>query len=230
MSEINRVPIGIKQLDEILKGGLPEGGLYLIAGGPGAGKTILGSAFIYFGAMRYGDPGLYVTFNEKSESFRAFVSTLNWDFQKLEDMKKVKIIDFVVTRDRGLETALTLVVERVKMINAKRLVLDSITALSIAMNAKIDARSLCSMLQRQLRPLNCTSILIAETPWGFNGIGSGVEEFVADGIIMLESFTERAELKKRLAVVKMRGTDIDPRFYRYTITKDVGFSLVPFPE
>lgn len=230
MSAINRVPTGIKQLDDMLRGGLPQGGLYLIAGGPGAGKTIMGAAFLYFGATKYGEPGLYVTFNERAESFKAFMSTLDWDFQRLEDLGKISIIDFMVTRERGLDTTMTLLIEKAKTLNAKRLVLDSISALAIALRDKVDSRVLTSILHRQLRSLNCTMLMIAETPWGSDTIGSGVEEFVVDGIIMLDTVIERAELRKRLAILKMRGTDFDPRYYRYVITKDVGFSFIPFPE
>ena len=65
---------------------------------------------------------------------------------------------------------------------------------------------------------------------GSTGIGSGVEEFVADGIILMETFLEGAEFKRRLAIIKMRGTDHDTRRYLYLITKRNGISIIPYPE
>jgi circadian clock protein KaiC len=87
-----------------------------------------------------------------------------------------------------------------------------------------------SLLHKALEEAGCTTLLITETPWGSAGIGSGVEEFVADGIILMETFLEDAEYKRRLAIIKMRGTDHDTRRYKYTIVKGDGISIIPYPE
>ncbi|MEM3581201.1 MAG: ATPase domain-containing protein, partial [Candidatus Bathyarchaeia archaeon] len=86
------------------------------------------------------------------------------------------------------------------------------------------------IIHRLLRKLGCTSIVISETPWGVDSLGSGVEEFVVDGIIKLELLPVKGELKRRLAVVKMRGVGHEMKFYQYSIVPKDGIVITPYPE
>jgi len=227
---MEKVPTGIRELDSLLGGGLPKTGIVLLAGGPGTGKTILGTQFLYLGATLYGEPGLLVSFGESAERLREFMMTLGWDFDKLIKERKMAILDVMATRSGGIDVVVDMVMDKVREIGAKRLVIDSITAISLASEKRIDARILVSLLHKALAEAGCTTLLVTETPWGSTGIGSGVEEFVADGIILMETFLEGSEFKRRLAIIKMRGTEHDTRRYKYLITKRNGISIIPYPE
>ena len=227
---VERVKTGIAKLDEVLCGGFPRGGITLVAGGPGTGKTILAAQYLYNGAVKFNERGMYVSFEESAETFKEYMLTLGFDFDKLEKDGKVRILDTATMSSEALESTLNFIFDRVRALGAKRLVIDSITALTVASQKAIDVRVLVSLLQKLLRKEGCTTILITETPWGRNGIGTGVEEFIADGIILLETFSDGIEFKRRLSILKMRATSHDMRYYRYNIVEGEGFRILSYPD
>jgi circadian clock protein KaiC len=230
MTNIERARIGIAELDSILAGGLPRGSVTLVAGGPGTGKTILAVQFILNGATRYSEKGMFVTFNESSKILKQNMLSLGWNLGEVEEQGKVKLLDFIAMNKVGLQTVIDTILEEAKAFEAKRLVIDSITAISMALSEKLEARTTISIIQRLLRKIDCTTILISEKPWGEKSLGSGVEEFVADGVILLETLPAKGELRRRMAVVKMRGTGHDMKFYQYTISSGEGIIITPYPE
>jgi len=231
--DIERVQTGISDLDKLLHGGIPKGGITLIAGGPGTGKTVLAAQYLYNGAVKFGERGLYVLFGEGAETFKRYMLTLGFDFAALEKEGKLEILECATTERSVLETTLDTILDRVRISGAKRLVIDSITALALTSRGPTvlsDARVLVSLLQKVLRSLGCTTFLTTETPWERRGIGAGVEEFIADGIIVLEMVPDRVEFKRRLSVLKMRATEHSMKYYRFTISKGLGINIIPYPE
>jgi circadian clock protein KaiC len=230
MEKIKRTSIGTTELDRILNGGLPIGSLTLVTGGPGTGKTILSAQFIYNGAVKFSEMGIVVTFNESSKTFKQNMNELGWDFDKLENEGKVKILDFVSMQKAHLNMIIDTILEEVRVFGAKRLVIDSITALIIAFGEKSEARTTVSIIQKLLRKLDCTTILISETPWGQKGLSSGIEEFIVDGIIRMEMLPVKGELRRRIIVLKMRGIPHEMKFYQYSINAQDGIVITPYPE
>ena len=88
---IPKVPTKIVGLDEILEGGLPRGRTTVVSGGPGSGKTVLGLEFLCRGAMA-GEPGVFVTFEERAESIRLNASAMGWNLAALEKAGTIAII------------------------------------------------------------------------------------------------------------------------------------------
>jgi circadian clock protein KaiC len=229
-SNVERTPFGIPKLDEIIGGGLPKGGITVIAGGPGTGKTVLAAQYLYNGAVKYNEKGLYVIFGETAETFRKYMSSLGWDFQKLESESKTYLMDLATMEKETVGTTLDMILEKIKTFEAKRVVIDSVTALTLTLRDKAEARVTVSLIQRFLRRSNCTTLLITETPWGSNGIGNGVEEFIADGIVLLTTIVGKQQLKTVLTIPKMRATDHDKRRYQLAISNDGGINLTHYVE
>jgi circadian clock protein KaiC len=230
MTTIEKIQTGIIELDNILGGGIPRGSITLITGGPGSGKTTLSTQFMLNGATKYSEKGLFITFNESSKTLKQYMLSLGWDLDQLERDGMIKILDFVTMSKVGLQTVIDTILEEARTFGAKRMVIDSITALTLAFSEKLEVRTTISLIQKLLRKIDCTTILISEKPWGEKGLGSGIEEFVADGVILLETLPVKGELRRRMMVVKMRGTNHDMKFYQYTIAKQEGIVITPYPE
>src|SRR3990167_5126073 len=89
---VERVPTGIEGFDELIQGGFPKGSSILYTGTPGTGKSIFGMQFLYNGAQKYKEKGLYITFEETAQELKDQASMFDWDFNKFEKDGKVKII------------------------------------------------------------------------------------------------------------------------------------------
>ena len=147
----------------MLEGGFPTGSIILVAGGPGTGKTVFASQFIYNGAAKYGEKGIYVSFNEGAESFKQYMQTLGWEYRRLETQRMVQILDMATLKKETLETTLRLILEKVRSFEAERLVLDSITALTMTLENRHEVRVLTSFMEKYLKNMDCTTIMVAET-------------------------------------------------------------------
>src|SRR4051812_10683504 len=88
---LSKTPTGITGLDEITGGGLPAGRPSLICGAAGSGKTLLSLEFIVRGALQFGEPGVFMAFEEKPEELIMNVASLGFDLQKLQKENLVKI-------------------------------------------------------------------------------------------------------------------------------------------
>ncbi|MEM1606638.1 MAG: ATPase domain-containing protein [Candidatus Bathyarchaeia archaeon] len=228
---MRRVPTGIEKLDEILQGGFPRGSTILVAGGPGTGKTIFAAQFIYFGAVKYEEKGVFVTFEESADFFKDNMLTLGWNFDDLQKKRLVTILDFISIKGaENIEIVIEEIIKAVKALDAERLVIDSITALTTSLGGTAEIRIMMSILQKALRGLGCTTLLTTEIPWGESTLGTGVEEFLSDGIILLEMNPRGNLLRRRLIVLKMRGTELNLRYYQYNISKNIGIEMLPYPE
>lgn len=226
---IDRVRTGIENLDFLLKGGFPRGSLIVLAGNPGSGKTILGGQFLYAGATKYNEPGVYVSFAEGRSILIEFMKAFGFDFGKLETQGKVRIMDLVAMKEAGLSAAMENVLGAIMSMKAKRLVIDSFSAIASAFREKADVRvMLHTILSKMVRQLDCTTILITEISWGKQSIGEGIEEFVADGVIMIDSFIENFEMKRRMIILKMRGTEHSTKYHDVSVSAN-GISIVPVP-
>lgn len=223
---IQRVPTGISGFDELIEDGFPYESLILVAGSPGAGKTTLAAQFIMDGVLKYNEKGLYVCFAETKDSLLRNLSRFRWDLGNLERRRKISILDLSTTKEPGIQSNLNLILDTISDIGAKRLVIDSFTAFSMALTEATDIRFLIHLLYRFLQQIGCTTVMIADTPWGSQQIGSGVEEFIADGIILMQTkFDNAGNLKRTLSILKMRSTDHSKKTHNYDIT-DTGIQII----
>ncbi|MEM2327017.1 MAG: ATPase domain-containing protein [Candidatus Bathyarchaeia archaeon] len=226
MANISRVPSGVERLDEIIGGGFPRGSLIVLAGNPGTGKTIFSAFFLYNGIVNCGERGIYVSFAESRETFLGNMLSLGLDFEKLEEGGMFSFLDMVTAREEAMPTVMETILNEVSRIGARRLVIDSFSAMAQAFKDPQDARIILhTVLSRITRLMGCTTILIVEAPYGENRMGLGIEEFVADGIILLRRTRLDGRLLRDLEILKMRGTPTPETQAVFTL-KD-GFKVFP---
>ena len=212
-----RVKTGVKGFDDILDGGFVPDSLMLLTGTAGTGKTTISSQFLYEGAKKYGENGVYVTFEEPVESIKKSCLNYGWDFDPLEEEGK---IIFVKYDPFHIEDIYELIETNIKKINAKRVVIDSISALGLYVKETPEIRRMIFNISFLLRRLNCTSILISEILPNQPSLSRfGVEEFVVDGVIVLYYKQTGSQFSRSITVWKMRGSKHSSKLHPYRITE-----------
>ncbi len=224
---IERVKTGVPGLDELIEGGFPKGDIILLAGGTGCGKTIFSTQFIYSGATQQGEKGLYVTFEEEAKTLKRNMLRFGFDLDELERQGLVRVIDLEALRGSGLSANIEFILSELKSLGGERLIIDSLTAFLVACEEKFEYRTIMHVFYRRLKSLGCTTIMTCSIPTGYETLGLGIEEFVADSVITLENVIDEKELKTRFLVRKMRGTDHSKKYHDAIITEE-GIKVVPF--
>jgi len=216
---VERIKTGIEGLDEVIEGGFPKGSLILLAGEPGTGKTVFSMKFLTKGC-ELNEPGVYISFAESHETLIENLSKhLGIDLAKLEAEKKLKILDFTTMKEEiGISAILKAILEEIRSFNAKRLVIDSFSAMAQAFKESIDVRIIVhTVLSKIVREMGCTTIIVEEVPIGEPKIGLGVEEFVADCVLRLKVSELDKRLFRELEILKLRGTKLNERKLVFTL-------------
>ena len=216
------VKTGVEGLDELV-GGLPRGGVIVVTGSPGTGKTSLAASFIYNGAIKYGEPGVYASLIEDEGKFYEYMSGLGYDFDKLKKEDLFKYLALPTLLESGVASSMTLTLDVVESIGAKRLVIDSYTALSQMFKSQAEARAFMhTLVSKVVRQLECTTILIREE--AKEGKAEyGFEEFIADGVILLNAGTLDGRQFREMKILKMRGAEMQYPIACFTLYK--GFKV-----
>jgi circadian clock protein KaiC len=152
-----------------------------------------------------------------------------WDLTKLENERKISVLDLIQTVSKeGVEVNLEAIMKAIQDLNAKRLVVDSLSGMMTYIKAKDEARSFMGLMNRFIENAKCTSLYVTEVPWGRSDIGFGFEEFMADGLIILESSLDQFKVKRRLYIPKIRGVNHALECYDFYITPE-GINVSPIP-
>lgn len=225
-----KVPTGISGLDEMLQGGFPRKRIVLVRGGPGSGKTTLCVQFITEGATN-NEPGIYVSLEEPIDLIRDNMKLFGWNLKEQEEKGLIHLIDASELLSKGLDfqgrdhqsklimTGLTDIIERtVNHYKAKRLAIDPITSAVIQKRYPTDKRFEILELMRTLRKLECTSLISSEFSSSEGTNDFYVEEYLADGVVILSKTLQNYKVIKTARIEKMRGVnhDDDPRRYEIT--------------
>ena len=227
-----KAPTGIRGLDEITRGGLPQGRSTLVTGGTGTGKTLLGLQFLVAGAREHGEPGVLVTFEESAEKVTANVASLGFDLDGLQRDGMLIIMAFPVEAAEIVETGefdfgpLSLVLDdAIRRIGARRVVLDSIEVLFGAFKAQAIVRAELGRLFGWLEGREVTAIVTGERADDAL-TRHGIEEYVSDCVIVLDHRVHEGVATRRLQVVKYRGSTHETNEYPFLITVR-GFEVLP---
>ncbi|MCD6461437.1 MAG: AAA family ATPase [Thermoplasmata archaeon] len=235
--ERERCPTGIEGLDNILNGGIPRGNTVLLTGSCGTGKTTMSLEFLVHGALA-GENSLFLSVTEASSKLLSNVIPYEFFDESLISSGKLTFIDMAAMYDRlGLEKSeftfedISLLVdsigEIVEELAIKRLVVDSITSVCYRLKTEEKIRDFILRLGKVVSEKGCTTILVSEiSPKEERYSLYGVEEAIADGIILMGNLERRGDLLRTLQVVKMRGTQHSRTKYVLDLTP-VGLLLVP---
>jgi len=224
----DRVPTGINGLDNLVEGGFPRGSLILLAGSPGSGKTIASAQYVYHGVSNLGETGIYISFGERKSVFYENMKKFGLDFEQLESTGRFKFLDMLTpgSYKHSIDT-LNMALKEIQSLKTQRLVIDSFTAMCLAFDKKMEARTILHCFEKVMRDIGCTTLLLVEVPTGQSELGSGFEEFVVDGVILFETIEVRSGIRKRAVIRKMRGTKHNQN-YCDIVVSDRGLSLMPF--
>ncbi len=211
-----RVPSGIPGLDNLMEGGFIQNDIYLVTGGTGTGKTLFCCQFLWEGLQR-GENGIFFSLEEIPEDVLSDAMDFGWDFQKYIDQKK-----FIMQYYDPFEMVdiTTEVKEMIKKFNAKRIVIDSTSIFGMFLQNEQEIRKAIYNLIKALKGIDAVVLMTAEVLEGSKRLSRyGVEEFVVDGVILL-NYLGVGELSSRsLLIRKMRRTNHGKESYILDITK-----------
>lgn len=230
--ELLKCPTGIRGLDDVTLGGLPRGRPTLVCGTAGCGKTLLGVEFLVRGALDYGEPGVFMAFEETPNELAQNVASLGFDLDQMQARKQLSI-DYVrverseieETGEYDLEGLFIRLGHAVDSIGAKRVVLDTVEALFAGLSNTAVLRAELRRLFRWLKDRGLTAIITAERGDGML-TRHGLEEYVSDCVILLDHRVVDQISTRRLRVVKYRGSLHGTNEYPFLIDEQ-GFSVLP---
>jgi circadian clock protein KaiC len=230
--QLHKSPTGIQGLDEITDGGLPTGRPTLVCGGAGCGKTLLAMEFLVRGATDFDEPGVFMTFEENAQELTDNVASIGFDLPSLIRRKKL-ILDYVhlerseiaETGEFNLEGIFIRLGHAIDSIGAKRVALDTIESLFSALPNPTILRAEIRRLFRWFKEKGVTAIVTGER--GAETLTrQGLEEYVSDCVIMLDSRIHNQICRRRLRVVKYRGSTHGTNEYPFLIDED-GIAVMP---
>jgi KaiC/GvpD/RAD55 family RecA-like ATPase len=244
---MERINTGIKGLDEMLQGGLPKGRTILVVGSPGSGKTTFAMQFLVGGA-KVGEPGLYISLEEKPERTKSNLAAFGWDLDTLEHDGKITFIDATELRKpsrrisqgaMSAEDRITLALPEITLgsllrtirkiaaeENTQRIVVDPITSLMLRYGEEAKRRRALLLFFDALQSLECSCIMISELRTSVLERRFQLEEFLSEGVILLHTMVHEGNVIRGIQVEKMRGIAHDTQLRPYQITQS-GVEVFP---
>jgi circadian clock protein KaiC len=231
-AQLPKCPTGIQGLDEITGGGLPRGRPTLVCGGAGCGKTLFAAEFLVRGAAQFGEPGVFMAFEETGAELKANVASLGFDLAGLVRRKKIALDHVYIERSEITETGeydleglFVRLNHAIDSIGAKRVVLDTLEALFAGLPNEAILRAELRRLFRWLKDKGVTAIITAER--GREQLTRhGLEEYVSDCVILLDHRVHEQIATRHLRVVKYRGALHGTNEFPFLIG-DEGLSVLP---
>ena len=236
LPQINKLPSGIEGLDFIARGGLPIGRTTLVAGSAGSAKTVFAVQFLAAGVLYHNQPGVFVTFEESPADIRRNMLSLGWNIAEWESRGMWTFVDAspqasegaVIIGEYDLGALMARIEHAVKKLQAERLSVDSLGAIFTQLSDVNIIRHELFRVTSTLRTLGVTAVLTAERVAEYGEIARfGVEEFVADNVIILRNILEGEKRRRTIEILKFRGTTHYKGEYPFTVLPDQGLVVIP---
>ncbi len=233
---IDRVRVGIPGFDLVAMGGLPRGRTTLVAGTAGSAKTVFASQFLAEGIAQAGEAGVFVTFEEPPNDVRANMLGFGWNIAQWEADGRWTFVDAsphaedeaVVIGEYDMGALLARVEHAVRRVNAQRVVLDSLGAVFARLGETPIVRRELFRIVTALRKLGVTAVMTAERTHEYGEISRyGVEEFVADNVVILRNVLDDEKRRRTVEILKFRGTAHQKGEFPFTILPHAGITVLP---
>ena len=232
-STYSKVKTGIPGLDSVISGGLKPGRSVTISGPPGSGKTTFGLQYLHSGAKDFDEPGIYVTMSQNIEEVKNDCKSYGWDFDNLISQDKImmvdarpfKIQDELIAKDDSLyrgeqlpfEHLTKLILSSIKRVEAKRVVIDSVTILAMQYSDKFYMRQGLQGMVQALENFGVTTLILSEYS---ENDEIPIEWFVTSGIIQLRHTRIEDTMERTIQVTKMRGIKHSEQIHPINLNSD----------
>jgi len=226
-----RVPTGISGLDTLIEGGFAQDTVNLVVGPPGSAKTLFAAQFIYNGAKFYDEKGVFLALEESRDNVLRAITNFSPDFEEMVNEGKINLIDFGEIRKScdteeelkgevaSLSTIQKFLNNYLNTSGAKRVVVDSLSAISLYYPMMNNMRRELFRFARFLKDREVTTVLVSELVTDDDRIFN-VEQFVSDSVILLGYENVNNEFRRTITVYKMRFTRHDPYKHPFRISEE----------
>jgi circadian clock protein KaiC len=215
-----RLSTGVPGMDEMIGGGVIAGDAVMLTGPAGSGKSTIATQFMATG-LANGETGVIAVFEEYPEEYLVRANTRNPDVGKMVDAGKLEVI-YLRPLDLSVDEALQAILEAVDRLGAKRVVIDSLSGFEVALapTFREDFRESLYRLVGTLTATGVTVFMTAEVSEGFRDVRFTSENvsFITDEIIIQRYVEIEGELRRVMAVIKMRGSEHSHEFRTYDVT------------
>jgi circadian clock protein KaiC len=232
---VEKLPTGIESFDLISEGGLPQHRTTLVAGTAGSGKTVFALQFLAAGVSN-GENGVFVTFEESPRDIRQNMRSFGWELGKWEEEGRFAIVDAspdpeVQTVESGsydLGALLARLENAVRRVNAKRVAVDSLGAMFSQFRDQALVRRELFRISMALKQMGVTAVMTAERTSDYGPIARfGVEEFIADNVMVVRNVLEQEKRRRTFEILKFRGTTHQKGEFPFTIVDGRGIEIIP---
>jgi len=229
-----RLHTGVEGLDNVLRGGIPKGHLYLVEGDPGTGKTTLALQFLLEGA-RNGERGMYVTLSESKQELEQVAESHGWSLESItiyemippeEDLSAEAQYTVFYPSDVELADTMTAILKQLAKVDPVRVVFDSLSEFRMLARDPLRYRRQILALKRYFAGRNCTVLLLDDRT--AEGSTQDLQlQSIAHGVIKMQSLDRDFGIKRRrMEVHKLRGSSFREGYHDYSI-KTGGISVYP---
>jgi circadian clock protein KaiC len=232
---VTKLATGIESFDMIAEGGLPENRTTLISGTAGSGKTVFAVQFLAAG-IAAGENGVFVTFEESPSDIRQNMRSFGWDLAAWEAEGRLAMVDaspepeeeVVESGDFDLGALLARVQAAISRVDAKRVSVDSLGAIFSQFSDQSVVRRELFRIASALKKTGVTALLTAERTEDYGPVARfGVEEFIADNVMVLRNVLEDEKRRRTIEILKFRGTNHQKGEFPFTIVKGQGLVVIP---
>ena len=232
---VDKIPTGIPGFDVFSEGGLPKGRTTLVTGTAGSGKTIFASQFLAEG-INQGQNGVFVTFEEPPKMLRKNMQGFTWNISQWESEGKWFFVDAspqggipIVSGEYDLDPLISRLTHGIKQVNAKRVAMDSLGAIFSYVPDVAQVRSALFKLAQVLKEMEITAVLTSERTSDYGEISRyGIEEFVADNVIIMRNALYQEKRRRTIEILKYRGVSHQYGEFPFAIVPDRGIVVIPF--
>ena len=239
MSRATTVPkhrTGIPGFDLISEGGLPRARATLVAGTAGSAKTVFATHFLAAGILQDGEAGVFVTFEDRVEDIRANMLGFGWDIARWEKEGNWIFVDAAPDAEEptsvvgpfDLSALLSRIERAIRKVDAKRISLDSLNALFVQFPDQPILRAELFRITTKLKQLGVTVLFTGERIEEYGEVTRhGIEEFVADNVIILRNLLDNERRRRTIEILKLRGAPHQRGEFPFTITSRDGIIVIP---